>query len=137
MNRRLLLIFSAVFIILVLISPTIGLAAETGGGPDTGGRPSSSGESELPNPLGKGLTDPRAVVGNIIKALLGIVGSLALAVFIFGGFMWVTSAGNEEKVKKGKDMLMWAAFGLAVIFASYALVTFVIDALTGGGTPPT
>ena len=91
----------------------------------------------LPNPLGTGLTDPRAVVGNIIKALLGIVGSLALAVFIFGGFMWVTSAGNEEKVKKGKDMLMWAAFGLAVIFASYALVTFVIDALTGGGTPPT
>ena len=114
------------FTFFVIFTPYLVLAA---------GEISSGNGGGLPNPLqfdGKEITDPRAVVGNIIKALLGIVGSLALAVFIFGGFMWVTSAGNEEKVKKGKDMLMWAAFGLAVIFASYALVTFVIDALTGG-----
>ena len=88
--------------------------------------------AELPNPLG-GIKDPREVIGNVIRAIFGIVGSLALAIFIYGGFMWVTSAGNEEKVKKGKDMIMWAAFGLAVIFVSYALVTFVINAVVGGG----
>ena len=87
----------------------------------------------LPNPLGD-IKDPRQIIGNVIKAVLGIVGSLALAVFIYGGFMWVTSAGNEEKIKKGKEMIMWAAFGLAVIFLSYALVTFVINAVSGGGS---
>jgi len=95
------------------------------------------GGSGLQNPLGNNLDDPRQVIGNVIRALLGVVGSLALGVFILGGFTWVTSAGNEEKVKKGKDMVMWAAFGLAMIFMSYALVTFVIGALvgsTGGST---
>lgn len=87
----------------------------------------------LTNPLGTANADPRIIVGNVIKALLGIVGSIALAVFIFGGFTWVTSAGNEQRVQKGKDMIMWAAFGLVVIFVSYALVTFVIGAITGGG----
>jgi len=52
-------------------------------------------------------------------------------VFIFGGFTWVISGGNEEKVRKGKAMIMWASLGLAVIFFSYALVTFVIGALAG------
>lgn len=95
--------------------------------------PGKTGTSGLENPLGggTGITDPRVIVGNVIKAGLGLVGSLALVVFILGGFTWVTAAGNEEKVKKGKDMFMWAVFGLAVVFLSYALVTFVIGALTG------
>jgi len=91
---------------------------------------------ELPNPLGS-ITDPRAIMGNIIKALLGIVGSLALLVFILGGFTWVTSGGSEDKIKKGKDMVMWAALGLVIIFMSYAIVTFVIGAITGGGAGET
>lgn len=84
----------------------------------------------LPNPLG--YVNPQDIIGNVIKAILGLVGSLALLAFIYGGFLWVTSAGNDEKVKKGKDVIMWSAFGLAVIFASYALVNFVIGAVTGG-----
>lgn len=84
----------------------------------------------IENPLG--IDDPREIIGNVIRAILGIVGSLALAIFIFGGFTWITSAGNDEKVKKGKDMITWAAFGLVVIFLSYALVTFVIGAIKGG-----
>ena len=88
----------------------------------------------LDNPLGNSNVDPRLIVGNIIRAILGIVGSLALGVFILGGFFWVISAGNEEKIKKGKDMVMWAAFGLALIFFSYAIVSFVINAVVGGGS---
>jgi len=90
----------------------------------------------LENPLGEGVTDPREIIGNIIKAMLGITGSLALAVFIFGGFTWVISAGNEEKIEKGKKMVMWAAFGLAVIFFSYAIVNFIVGAVVGTGTNP-
>ncbi|NUM25654.1 MAG: hypothetical protein HUU49_03470 [Candidatus Buchananbacteria bacterium] len=90
----------------------------------------------IENPLG--IDDPREIIGNVIRAILGIVGSLALAIFIFGGFTWITSAGNDEKVKKGKEMITWAAFGLVVIFLSYALVTFVIGAIVGGsGGSPT
>lgn len=94
--------------------------------------------AKLQNPLGssEGSEDPRVIIGNVIRALLGLVGSLALAVFIYGGFTWVISAGSEEKITKGKQMIIWATLGLAVIFASYALVNFVISAVvveTGSG----
>ena len=86
---------------------------------------------ELQNPIG--INDPRVIIGNIIRAILGLVGSIALAIFILGGFYWVTSAGSEEKITKGKNMIMWATFGLAVIFVAYAIVTFVVGAITGVG----
>lgn len=90
--------------------------------------------AELENPLGDTNKDPRVIIGNVIQAVLGIVGSLALATFILGGVFWLTSAGNEDKIKKGKDMIIWASFGLAVVFFSYALVSFVLGALSGTGT---
>lgn len=84
----------------------------------------------LSNPLG--VTDPRELIGKIIGAVLGIIGSIALAIFIYGGFTWMTSAGSPEKVRKGRDMIIWAVMGLAIIFLSYAIVYFVIGAFTGG-----
>jgi len=38
------------------------------------------------------------------------------AVSIYGGFNWMTAAGNAEKVEKGKQILVWATIGLIVIF---------------------
>ncbi len=117
--------------------------SSTGGPANEGGGGGGGSAVTLPNPLGAGNEDPRVIIGNVIKAVLGIVGSLALGVFIFGGLTWVTSAGSEEKITKGKNMIIWATLGLVVIFMSYAMVTLVIDAVTGGsdtsvpGTPDT
>jgi len=69
----------------------------------------------LTNPLGTGVT-PQIFIGRIIKAILGIVGSLALVMFIYGGFNIMTAAGTAEKVEKGKQILLWATIGLIVIF---------------------
>jgi len=119
-----------------LLVPTLLFAQQTGGTQQVTGDSSGGTQQvndtvgpEIKNPLG--VDDPRVIIGNVIRALLGIAGSLALLVFIFGGFTWVISGGNEEKVRKGKAMIMWASLGLAVIFFSYALVTFVIGALAG------
>ena len=79
----------------------------------------------LENPLGNDTT-PQKLIGNVINAIMGIVGSIALLMFIFGGLTWMLSGGSSDKVKKGKDILLWSAVGLAVIFSSYALVYFVI-----------
>ena len=80
---------------------------------------------KLDNPLGTDAS-PQKLIGRVINAVLGIVGSLALLMFVYGGITWMTSAGNDEKVKKGKDILIWATIGLVIIFASYSLVNFVI-----------
>jgi len=81
---------------------------------------------QLKSPIGE-VTGPE-LIGRIIKAVLGVVGALALAMFVFGGFTWLTSGGSPDKIKKGKDILMWAVIGLVVIFTSYTLVDFVLTA---------
>ena len=83
---------------------------------------------KLDNPLGS-TTDIPSLIGKIITAILGIVGSLALVMFIYGGIMWMTASGNEQKVTKGRETLLWAALGLVVIFSSYALTRFIIQAI--------
>ena len=84
----------------------------------------------LGNPLGN--ATPHSLIGRIIDAILGIIGSLALLMFIFGGITWMTSAGSPEKIKKGRDILIWASIGLAIVFFSYAIVKFVIFDIIGG-----
>lgn len=84
---------------------------------------------DLENPIG---TDEIPVLaGNIIKAVLGFTGSVALLIFIYGGFIWLTSTGNPDKIKKGQGTLIWAAIGLAFIFSSYMIASFIIKALGG------
>jgi hypothetical protein len=95
-----------------------------------------AGSVNLINPIGGnkdnpgGVTSVPVLIGNVLNVALGIVGSLALVMFIYGGFVWMLAAGNEQAVEKGKNILMWAAIGLVVIFASYSLVRFVINAIT-------
>lgn len=83
----------------------------------------------LKNPLKKEFEDPAQAIGTVIKAVMGIVGSIALAMFIYGGLLWLTSGGNPDKIKKGKDVLMWAVIGMIVIFVSYNFVSFIITAV--------
>lgn len=88
----------------------------------------------LQNPLG--VTDPRLIIGNIIKAVLSIVGSVALLMFVYGGVIWITSFGESKKVEKGKIIVTWTVLGLALIAAAYVLVNAVISGLTTGSAIP-
>lgn len=106
---------------------TSALAADpVGGGSDQANAPVT-----LTNPLATGTVNPtpQALIGRVINATMGLVGSLALAMFIYGGFVWMLAAGNEQRVQKGKDILTWATIGLIVIFSSYALVNVVFTGL--------
>lgn len=87
----------------------------------------------LENPLGT--QDINVIVARIIRALLGVTGSIALLMFIWGGLLWLTSGGVPEKVKKGKDTLKWAFLGLVVIFFAYTAISFLLDALATSSVP--
>ena len=99
------------------------------------GLTNNNNEVCIENPLtnGEGGEDmtPQQLIGKIISAVLGVSGSLALLMFVYGGFTWMLSGGNSEKVTKGKNTLVWAAIGLVVIFSSYAMVKAVFTGLGG------
>lgn len=83
----------------------------------------------LPNPLGT--TNINTFVATLINNILGFVGTISLLLFIYGGIIWMTSAGAPAKVKQGRDVLVWAVIGMAVVFMSYILVKFVIQGVQG------
>ncbi|MBI4090880.1 MAG: hypothetical protein HY422_02550 [Candidatus Komeilibacteria bacterium] len=76
-------------------------------------------------------TSVPGLVNNAVKTILGIVGALALFMFVYGGMLWMTSGGNSGRIEKGKDTLIWATIGLFIIFASYAILNFILTALAG------
>ena len=82
----------------------------------------------LTNPLGS-INTPQALIGKVINAVLGVVGSLALLIFVYGGLIWMTSSGSPEKIKQGRDTLLWAAIGLVVIFSAYGLTRVVLSSV--------
>ena len=65
----------------------------------------------------------------VTEIILGIVGSLALLMFIYGGLMFIISSGNSEKVTKAKEIIIGAVIGLVIVFTSYMIIQFTIDAL--------
>lgn len=116
---------SILFFALILFPSSLALAATTASNSSCCPSGTAAGTTCLCNPLGSN-TSPQVLIGNIINAIMGLVGSIALLMFIFGGLTWMTSGGSAEKVKKGRDILIWSAIGLLVIFSSYAIVYFVI-----------
>ena len=93
--------------------------------------------------IGLPSTDPRLVIARLIQIVLGFLGILALSLIVYGGFMWMTSAGNQEKIDRAKKVLKNAIIGLIIILSSFGIVTFVLNSLldsmglsqTGPGVP--
>ena len=81
---------------------------------------------KLTNPLKGDITDVPTLVGMLIKAALGLIGAVSLFVFIMGGFKWLTSLGNAEKVSKGAKTMLWAVLGLIITFASYLILNLLL-----------
>lgn len=83
------------------------------------------------------LNDILQVFANLATFVLGISGSAVLFMFIYGGFSWVFSHGDGKWVERGKDTMIGATIGLAIIFGSYVALNFIVSGLTTkpGETP--
>ncbi|MFA6254990.1 MAG: TrbC/VirB2 family protein [Patescibacteria group bacterium] len=85
---------------------------------------------------GLGTQDIRVTIMKIIRVILGFVGVIAIVIVIYGGYTWMTSGGNAEKIEKAKKILINAVIGLVIIFSAFAIVSFIIRALEGALAPP-
>ncbi len=70
-------------------------------------------------------------VGKIINYLLGIIGTLAVIYAIYGGSMWITAGGNQEKVKIAQKILVNAVIGIIAVGMAYLIVSLAIAAGSG------
>ena len=75
--------------------------------------------------------DFQEIVFKVIRAVLGLLGLIALVLILYAGYLIMTSGGNEDKIEKGKKTLINATIGIAIILSALAIVQFLINALSG------
>ncbi|MBU0531215.1 pilin [Patescibacteria group bacterium] len=78
------------------------------------------------------LDDMLQVFVNVSNFILSIVGSLALLLFVVGGFYMIFSQGEASRTKKGKDFIFGALIGIVIVFGAYGLIYGLESAFKSG-----
>ena len=65
------------------------------------------------------------LVASYYKYLIGAVGILATVIMMFGGLMYIMSAGNASKADNAKTWITSALTGLVLAFASYTILYMI------------
>ncbi len=90
---------------------------------------------------GFGTQNIKVIIENIVRIVLGFVGVVFIVLVLYGGLVWMTSAGEEDKIARAKKILVSATTGLVITLAAYALASFIIRSINiavgpdGGGLP--
>ncbi len=72
----------------------------------------------------------KTTIANIIRIIVGFLGIITIIIILAGGFKWMTSGGNEDKISEAKKLISAGVVGLVVVLAAYAIASFVIRSLT-------
>ena len=70
----------------------------------------------------------------IANAILGIVGSLTLIMFIYGGITFLISAGASDKIDQAKKIIVASIVGLIIVFSSWLIIKYTTESI---GAPST
>jgi len=128
--KKIIFILAALVIAILIIIPistTIAVQEQGSGG---GGGSSSL---NITNPLG-GTNDISALVSNIINFLIILAFPITAILIVYAGFLYITSAGNDEKVKTAQKALIWAIVGFAIVLVASSVPTIIEEFLSGEST---
>ncbi len=74
-------------------------------------------------------TDLRVTVVRIINIFLGFLGVIAVCIVLYGGYLYMTSGGDDEKIGTAKKLLINGAIGLVIILSAFGITTFIFSRL--------
>lgn len=116
-------IFQKIYIATLVAFPSFIFAGDISG---------SNSSATLKNPLDNG--NGNMTFTDLLTMILKIVteiGSIVVVFFIiYAGFMFVTAQGNEEKLTKAKNSLMWTLIGAAILLGANAIALAVQGTVT-------
>jgi hypothetical protein len=76
------------------------------------------------------IAQPGEVVFNVVAIVLGFLGIACVIMMMYGGFLWITAGGEEDKAKKGTTILFQAVVGAIIVMAAYTVTYFVLTQLS-------
>lgn len=81
--------------------------------------------TKIGNPIGE--NDLGTWIGGVINLAVGLAALVCVGILIASGYMYITAAGDEQKVEKAGKSLTYAIVGLVICFISVILVQFVLN----------
>jgi hypothetical protein len=95
----------------------------------------TGGTVTFSNPLS--FTTVQGMTGAFLSALQGIIVTLALVFLVFGGVLYIISAGDEGRIKTAKAAITAAMIGLAIGVAAPSFLKEIGTILGWGSVAPT
>lgn len=77
--------------------------------------------------IGANTTPVDSIIASVLYSGLSLVGILFFAYIIYGAYIWMTSRGNDEKVKSATTTLTNSIIGLIITLGAYAITYFLIN----------
>lgn len=71
------------------------------------------------------LAELEPIVGNIISAVVPLVGLALFAMLVYGGYQYLASGGSPEALQKAKGTLTYAVIGVALLVLAWFALLFV------------
>ena len=71
-----------------------------------------------------------SIFTTVVNVLLFVIGAISVIMLIIGGIRYTVSAGDSGNVTAAKNTIMYAIIGLVVAFLAFAIVNWVLGAIT-------
>lgn len=65
------------------------------------------------------------IINNITTWVVGLVGAIAVLFIIWGGFLYITAAGNKDQAEKAKKTITYAVIGVVIIVLAKVIISLV------------
>ena len=65
-------------------------------------------------------------MGKMVQIFLSLLGMLFLFFMLYGGYTWMSAAGDRNKVEKSQDIIRRSIIGLIITVGSYAMAQFIL-----------
>src|SRR3990167_214780 len=62
------------------------------------------------------------IIGWLLRIFFIVAGLMMVYNLLYGGFEWIMSTGDKEKVEKARKRITSAIIGIVILFASIAII---------------
>ncbi|MEA3272341.1 MAG: Ig-like domain-containing protein, partial [Patescibacteria group bacterium] len=89
------------------------------------------GLEEVGETTGLSGQDIRITIAKIIRNAFALLGIIAVGIFVFAGYTYMTAGGDAGKVETAKAWMKNAVIGILIMLSAFGITQFIINQLEG------
>lgn len=126
---KLLLIFIALFTLVMIASPGIVKAFEPFNAQVCSNDKAKKEAAACNTPVSDPIAGENGVLAGIGNIVSFVAGAAAVILLVYGGIKYITSGGDPSKISSARDTILYALIGLAIVVLARTLIIFVVNKL--------